>query len=227
VTQGNLATESGPNFETPKFELPDRAECKEVISKVFATANPATTRCRIFCPPGGETPFWTPDLEQHERDQRCRLTDDDARWGVLSLGCIADWVRFSIELSRGRMSGFTDWLKQIPAMPINYDGYDTDMNGFIKTYGHSTISFTMEIRKDPKGAQWLLQRAVMDAAKNGRFDLDVKIIDEDGELVASVYQVNKLIPLRLHFDIPERRRTVKCLKLICIYNSDQSTLSCP
>jgi acyl-CoA thioesterase len=89
----------------------------------------------------------------------------------------------------------TNWLEQIPTMPINY-GYDTDMMGFLKTYGHSTISLTMEIRKDPKGAQWLLQRAVMNAAKNGRFDLDVKIIDEDGELVASVCQVNMLIPLR-------------------------------
>lgn len=89
----------------------------------------------------------------------------------------------------------TDWLEQIPAMPLNY-GYDNDMMGFLKMYGHSTISLTMEIKKDPKGAQWLLQRAVMNAAKNGRFDLDVKIIDEDGDLVASVCQVNKLIPLR-------------------------------
>jgi acyl-CoA thioesterase len=89
----------------------------------------------------------------------------------------------------------TDWLEQIPAMALNY-GYDKDMMGFLKTYGQSTISLTMEIRKDPKGAQWLLQRAVMNAAKNGRFDLDIKIIDEDGDLVASVCQVNKLIPLR-------------------------------
>ncbi|KFY85049.1 hypothetical protein V500_08751 [Pseudogymnoascus sp. VKM F-4518 (FW-2643)] len=164
VTQGNLATESGPNFETPKFELPDRAKCREVISKVFGTANPATKRCRIFCPPGGETPFWTPDLGRHRRDQWARLTDDDSRWDLLSLACIADWI---------------------PAMPLNY-GYDKDMMGFLKTYGQSTISLTMEIRKDPKGAQWLLQRAVMNAAKNGRFDLDVKIIDEDGDLVASL-----------------------------------------
>ncbi|KFZ17909.1 hypothetical protein V501_01484 [Pseudogymnoascus sp. VKM F-4519 (FW-2642)] len=155
VTQGNLATESGPNFETPKFELPDRAKCREVISKVFGTANPATKRCRIFCPPGGETPFWTPYLGRHRRDQWARLTDDDSRWDLLSLACIADWI---------------------PAMPLNY-GYDKDMMGFLKTYGQSTISLTMEIRKDPKGAQWLLQRAVMNAAKNGRFDLDVKIIE--------------------------------------------------
>lgn len=93
------------------------------------------------------------------------------------------------------MFEITNYFKQIPAMPINY-GYDTDVKGFLKTYGHSTISLTMEIKKDPKGAQWLLQRAIMNAAKNGRFDLDVKIIDEDGELVASVCQVNKLIPLK-------------------------------
>jgi hypothetical protein len=93
VTQGNLATESGPNFETPKFELPDRAKCREMISKVFGTANPATKRCRIFCPPGGETPFWTLDLGWHRRDQWARLTDVDSWWDLLSLACIADWVR--------------------------------------------------------------------------------------------------------------------------------------
>jgi acyl-CoA thioesterase len=43
---------------------------------------------------------------------------------------------------------------------------------------------TTEIKKVPKGAKWLFMRARVNVIKNGRFDLEIHLIDESGELVA-------------------------------------------
>jgi hypothetical protein len=46
------------------------------------------------------------------------------------------------------------------------------------------LSMTTEIKKDPKGAKWLFVKARVHVIKNGRFDTDVHVLDEGGELVA-------------------------------------------
>jgi len=43
---------------------------------------------------------------------------------------------------------------------------------------------TTEIKKVPKGAKWLFMRARVNVIKNGRFDMEVHLVDEGGELVA-------------------------------------------
>lgn len=48
-----------------------------------------------------------------------------------------------------------------------------------------TISLSLDIRRDPKGEEWLLQRTTMNECKDGRFDQVVKLYSESGELVAS------------------------------------------
>jgi acyl-CoA thioesterase len=74
---------------------------------------------------------------------------------------------------------------------LNY--HENSLN-FFETYAVRTVSLTIDIRRDPKGEEWLLQRAVTYKSMNGRFDIDIKIVDEKGELVASVYQVNLCVP---------------------------------
>lgn len=174
VTHGNLTTESGPSLATPRLSLPDRRTCVEWAEPLFAALNPATTRCRLWTAPGGDTAYWTPKLGRHRRDQWARLADDAARWDLLSLGCLADWV---------------------PAIPQNY-GFERDVRGFFARFASRTVSLNIDVRRDPRGRQWLFQRAVMNQARNGRFDTEVKIVDEEGELVASVQQANMLVPRR-------------------------------
>jgi acyl-CoA thioesterase FadM len=40
-----------------------------------------------------------------------------------------------------------------------------------------------EIKKDPSGSKWLFMRVRTHEIKNGRFDTEVTIVDEGGELV--------------------------------------------
>jgi acyl-CoA thioesterase len=42
----------------------------------------------------------------------------------------------------------------------------------------------MEIKRDPKGAEWLFVRIKTDELLNGRYASDVSVLNEEGELVA-------------------------------------------
>lgn len=43
---------------------------------------------------------------------------------------------------------------------------------------------TTEIKKVPKGAKWLFMRSRVNVIKNGRFDMEIHIMDEGRDLVA-------------------------------------------
>jgi acyl-CoA thioesterase len=49
---------------------------------------------------------------------------------------------------------------------------------------YPTISMTTGIRRDPKGAEWLFVRIQSQKVENGRYSVDITILDEEGELVA-------------------------------------------
>jgi hypothetical protein len=49
---------------------------------------------------------------------------------------------------------------------------------------YPTLCMSSEIKKDPKGAKWLFMRITTHAIKNGRFDTDIYVVDEEGDLVA-------------------------------------------
>jgi len=73
----------------------------------------------------------------------------------------------------------------------NYAG---SIEAGIKAWDVRTMSIAIDIRRDPMGAKWLLMRSVMHEARNGRSDNDIKVINEKGEIVAIVHQVNITIP---------------------------------
>lgn len=54
----------------------------------------------------------------------------------------------------------------------------------LKTYVYPTVCMAVEIKKDPKGAEWLFMRIRAHKIKNGRFDQEVQIVDESGDVVA-------------------------------------------
>jgi acyl-CoA thioesterase len=71
---------------------------------------------------------------------------------------------------------------QVPDIPLNYE--KSGLMGIAK-WAFATICLSLDIRRDPKGQEWLLQRTVMNECKDGRFDMEVKLYTEGGELVAS------------------------------------------
>ena len=59
-----------------------------------------------------------------------------------------------------------------------------------------TICLSLDIKRDPEGEEWLLQRIVMNECENGRMELDVKIIDEKGRVVAVSKHAALVLPRR-------------------------------
>lgn len=80
---------------------------------------------------------------------------------------------------------------KVPPMPYNYE---ENLQAAIMNWDVRTVSIAIDIRRNPKGEKWLLQRAVMNEELNGRFDVDIKVINPDGEIVAIVHQVNISVP---------------------------------
>ncbi len=64
---------------------------------------------------------------------------------------------------------------------------------------------SLEVKKDPKGAEWLFTRIEMSRVEKGRMTLDVTVLNEEGEIVA----IARLMSLNV--EIPERQRVAEKL----------------
>lgn len=51
-------------------------------------------------------------------------------------------------------------------------------------YVFPTLCMSIEIKKNPNNAEWLFLEIVCHSIHNGRFDTDVRVLDENGDLVA-------------------------------------------
>ena len=76
----------------------------------------------------------------------------------------------------------TELSSQIPPLPLHYE--KNALAGIMK-WAFPTVCLSLDIKRDPEGEEWLLQRTVMTYCDNGRFELDVKLLDEQGRLVAT------------------------------------------
>lgn len=57
----------------------------------------------------------------------------------------------------------------------------------VLNYEYPTVSMDFDFRADPAGRkEWILNRTKMHKLQNGRFDMHVQMIDDDGDLVATV-----------------------------------------
>jgi acyl-CoA thioesterase len=55
---------------------------------------------------------------------------------------------------------------------------------------------SIELKKDPGYATWLFVEVVCNQIKNGRFDQEVHVFDEEGDLIALSKHVSSAIELR-------------------------------
>ena len=60
---------------------------------------------------------------------------------------------------------------------------------------YPTLQFGLEFKKSlpPTGVEWLFVRARTRSIKNGRFDVEITILDEEGDIVALGNQVNFIV----------------------------------
>jgi len=96
-----------------------------------------------------------------------------------------EWIRWDAD--SGEKGGF-DSL----AMAMLIDNFRPVAYNFpeieVETNWMATLSITTDVRKAPpegkKGWEWLFMRAVVGTCVNGRYSMDVTLVDEEGDVVA-------------------------------------------
>ncbi|PGH14375.1 hypothetical protein AJ80_05965 [Polytolypa hystricis UAMH7299] len=174
ITMGDLsAKDMGPSIPTPPIKITDRRDCQRWTDALFYYTDPTSRECRTYTPKGGPSPLWSPVLGQHARDQWVKLDDEERQFDIPSVGFVVDMV--------------------IPT-PLNYQ--KEALRGFMK-YSFQTVSLALEFKRDPKGIEWLLSRISTDKISNGTYDMDIKVLDDTGDLVATCKHVCLMTPRSL------------------------------
>lgn len=76
--------------------------------------------------------------------------------------------------------------------PTNfYDDFED-----LKQYVYPTLCMSIEVKKDPGCATWLFTEVICNKIQNGRFDQEVHVLDEEGDLVALSKHVCSAVPLK-------------------------------
>lgn len=101
-------------------------------------------------------------------------------WTNASLGFLADVLPIVIEAWRPKTDDETD-------APYRRD----------EQFWYPTLVLNLDIKKalPEKGVEWLFLRTMTRQVRNGRFDLESTILDQNGELVAVANHVNLVLPL--------------------------------
>ncbi|KAH8799704.1 thioesterase-like superfamily-domain-containing protein [Xylogone sp. PMI_703] len=176
VTQGNLATEQGQTISIPpmisKSEIPDRrTACEEFILPTWLKKLlPVANNFRTFKRTGGKSRFLS-RKGLNVKDFWTRWADETQKFDLISLGIVCD---------------------NFFSAPTNF--YD-DLED-LKQYVYPTTCISIEVKKDPGNAAWLFVEVVSNQIKNGRFDQEVHVFDEEGDLVALSKHVSTAIDLK-------------------------------
>lgn len=177
ITWGNIAAEATTNsaltFPThpklPPASIPSRSACVPFDHESRWNAiRPASFKLQYFVPAG--------------------TSPDGASPGVGKGPSVREqWVHWQDFARDEGVAGFT-----AAALPFLADAFRPLPEAYgLKGNWYPTLSYGMEVKKvEPetkeglKGWEWLFLRLDMYQVQNGRFDLDLAIYDEAGELVA-------------------------------------------
>jgi acyl-CoA thioesterase len=178
VTQSNISAESGPSAPThwalspPPYPV-DISKLKQdvdehwtrVTERPFARFPKTIAHINFYLPRKGQ-------LEMSIGDQFLQFADG-GRFTMDSLGYAADLVQQVAESYFGE-----ERARHPRAVSLGAHWYPT-------------VVLNLEIKKvlPPDGVDFLFVRARAKQIKNGRADLEVVILDEDGELVALSHHV--------------------------------------
>jgi acyl-CoA thioesterase len=123
---------------------------------------PINRKLRQYISAGGANLRWNDRLGPGVREAWIKM-DDGSGFDVRILGKLCD-----------------PFLSMPTTFPLDQNEAQKNLMAFV----YPTISMTTEIRRDPKGAEWLFVRIQSQKVENGRYSVDITILDEEGELVA-------------------------------------------
>ncbi|KAL9079236.1 MAG: hypothetical protein Q9157_001854 [Trypethelium eluteriae] len=117
-----------------------------------------------------------------------RFASAQEKFTTVMLGSIADhWHRMPENyLPQSKWNNV-----QLPKIALQAANTGSVIQGYSTSYRYPTLSLHLEIKKKlpPEGTQFLFIRAQSNEIKNGRFDANITILDENLELVALSHQV--------------------------------------
>jgi hypothetical protein len=134
----------------------------------FSGFRKATEKTQFHFPRGGQR-------SKSTADEWIRLTTGE-KWTNASLGYVADM-----------------WPMPVEAYLHSYNPYDIANKDKSKPakFWYPTLLLNLEIKKTlpEEGVEWLFVRVDTKQIQNGRLDLDIVVMDEGGEIVATSQHV--------------------------------------
>jgi acyl-CoA thioesterase len=89
-------------------------------------------------------------------------------------------------------------IKQVAVIPLNYQ--PEGMKSLTK-FNVPSVSLTFDFVKDPASqTEWILNRATMNRLQNGRFDMDLLMVDEEGRLIAAIKHQSLMFERKRHLE---------------------------
>ncbi|KAK2628149.1 hypothetical protein QTJ16_002795 [Diplocarpon rosae] len=183
LTQSNLNTESGVSFSTDYALHPppvpvdlkklteDKDENWTRLNELpFANFRKATKKTLFHFPREGHP-------SRSSADEWIRLANGE-KWTNTSLGYVADMFPMPVE---GHLS------KLNPYDPKNM-GEAGDPPA---RFWYPTVLLNLDVKKalPEEGVEWLFSRTTTKQIKNGRMDLEIVVLDADGEIVALSHHI--------------------------------------
>ncbi|KAE8356624.1 thioesterase-like superfamily-domain-containing protein [Aspergillus coremiiformis] len=160
VTYADISTENGLTQHGPSafaVPLPNRdTECVKIDDPVV-DSTPVTSKLN-WVSPKSTSGLWGHRVGGHHREVWVSFRDGSKISGLLHLAMLSD----------------------MPLQPAA-----THQAGFYAKYALSTLCMTVEFKKRPgPSTQWVMIRSDSHVVSNGRYDINVQIHDEEGDILA-------------------------------------------
>lgn len=200
ITQTHLAKETGLSLPTswnispppPSVSLPALLEGKdkgfvEPPEMPFSEFRKAVQNVRLFFPREGQP-------HQSIVDQWMRFKRPGDRFTNQSLGFVVDMFPQMIESYRNE-GGSPYTISKQAATPTTKKGAAAGIDDLRKMekgpFWYPTVLLNLDVKKvlPDEGVEWLFLRTRAKEIKNGRFDLEVVVMDEGGDVVALSHHV--------------------------------------
>ncbi|KAF2149842.1 hypothetical protein K461DRAFT_270417 [Myriangium duriaei CBS 260.36] len=196
LTHSNIPREEGPSFETrwqlepppPKTNvsaLASDSDSKWQERKImpFSDFRKASNKFRFFFPKEGQ-------VEHSVADQWMALKSGEKLTNV-TLGTIADMFPQLPEIFRTETDPYS--------IKAETKGIDTEAEARKKgvaKFWYPTLLLNLDIKKalPEEGVDWLFTRTRAKQMKNGRYDLEIVVLDESGDIVALSHHVCFILP---------------------------------
>ncbi|KAI5310845.1 hypothetical protein KEM55_007883 [Ascosphaera atra] len=177
ITMTNFAEEEGPSYDLPVELLPHGNPPKPPnFERLDEEKGDGNWKLVFPFRTGPDFPSATKQVEYFFPEEDKTAADKGPR-----LGLAQEWVRFK---PYGKPSRWTD-----TSVCSLVDHFPEILNQFLQGEGPSwfpTVLMNVEFKKSlpEEGVEWLFLQAHVRTLKNGRFDIDVMVLDKDGDVVA-------------------------------------------